>query len=111
MNKFELYCMIYYVLDAEWDESKNAELGKFLSSANPFQFRDIGSADPEIYEEFCKEIPDTITRDDSYGYARNYVESLGNRDVQAAFLTIDREEWDECLHKYLSQEHKGRQGV
>ena len=49
MNKFELYCMIYYVLDAEWDESKNAELGKFLSSANPFQFRDIGSADPVIY--------------------------------------------------------------
>lgn len=111
MNKFELYCMIYYVLDAEWDESKNAELGKFLSSANPFQFSDIGSADPVIYEEFCKKIPDTITRDDSYGYARNYVESLGNRDVQAAFLTIDREEWDECLHEYLSQEHKGRQGV
>lgn len=35
MNKFELFCMIFYVLDAEWDESKNPTLGEFLSSANP----------------------------------------------------------------------------
>ena len=90
MNKFELYCMIYYVLDAEWDENKNEELGKFLSSANPFQFKDIGSADPLIYK--C---------------AIKYVNSLESKDVKTAFLTVDREEWDECLKEYLSQEHKG----
>lgn len=108
MNKFELYCMIYYVLDAEWDENRNEQLGKFLSSANPFQFKDIGSADPVIYEEFCKKIPDTITPADSYEYARNYVDSLGNKEVQSAFLTVDEKEWGECLQEYLSQEHKGK---
>lgn len=82
MNKFELYCMIYYVLDAEWDENKDEELGKFLSSANPFQFKDIGSADPLIYEEFCGKVPDIITLDDSYECARNYVNALGNEEVQ-----------------------------
>lgn len=107
MNKFELYCMIYYVLDAEWDENKNEELGKFLSSANPFQFKDIGSADPLIYKEFCKKIPDTITPDSSYECAIKYVNSLESKDVKTAFLTVDREEWDECLKEYLSQEHKG----
>ncbi len=28
MNKFELFSMIFYVLDAEWDESKNPTLGR-----------------------------------------------------------------------------------
>lgn len=107
MNKFELYCMIYYVLDAEWDESKNVELGKYLSSANPFQFKDIGSADPVIYEEFCKKIPDIIAPDESYEYALNYVDSLRNKEIETAFLTVGKEEWDECLHEYLSHEHKG----
>lgn len=108
MNRFELYCMIYYVLDAEWDETRNDELGKFLSSANPFQFKDIGSADPTIYADFSKKIPDTITPDDSYGYAQNYVDLLGNKVVQAAFLTVEKKEWDECLREYLSREHKGK---
>ena len=49
INKFELYCMVFYVLDTEWDENKNPQLGEFLSGANPFLFDDIGSADPTIY--------------------------------------------------------------
>ena len=108
MNKFELFCMIYYVLDAEWDESGNKQLGEFLSSANPFQFEDIGSADPAIYEEFSKKVPDIITPDNSYEYAKKYVGTLENKEVQAAFLTIDRKEWSECLLEYLSHEHKGK---
>lgn len=50
MNKFELFSMIFYVLDAEWDESKNPTLGEFLSSANPFLFDSLSSAVPEIYD-------------------------------------------------------------
>ena len=41
MNQFELFCMIFYVLDAAWDETKDPELGNFLSGANPFLFSDI----------------------------------------------------------------------
>ena len=54
MSKYELFCMIFYVLDAEWDETKNKHLGTFLSAANPFLFKGTGSAVPAIYEHFVK---------------------------------------------------------
>ena len=40
VNRFELYCMIFYVLDAEWDENHNETLEVFLSEANPYTFTD-----------------------------------------------------------------------
>ena len=69
MNKFELYCMIFFVLDAAWDENHNPTLGEFLSGANPFLFTDIGSADPRVYNHFCEVIPNEITVENSYGIA------------------------------------------
>ena len=52
MNKFELFCMVFYVLDADWDETKDIIVGEYLSGANPFLFADIGSADPTIFIHF-----------------------------------------------------------
>ena len=107
MNKFELFCMIFFVLDAEWDETKDQELGSFLSSANPFLFKDIGSAVPWVYSEFCQMIPEKITVENSYGIALEYIKSLHNNVVSKAFSTIDKKEWIECVNDYLSEEHKG----
>ena len=28
MNKFELFCMVFYVLDADWDDTKDAVVGE-----------------------------------------------------------------------------------
>ena len=108
MNKFELYCMIYYVLDAEWDESKNPELGEFLSGANPFLFADIGSADPTVYTHFCDNISGEITVENSYGIASEYITGLGSEVISAAFFTIDEDDWIESVKDYLSQDYKGR---
>lgn len=58
MNTFELYCMVFYMLDATWDESHNKELANYFSSANPFLFADIGSANPAVYKHFCDIIPE-----------------------------------------------------
>ena len=66
MNQFELFTMVYYVLDAEWDETTDPKLGDFLSEMNPFLFEDIGSANPEIYQRFCQLIPSVIDQKDSY---------------------------------------------
>lgn len=107
MNQFELYCMIFYVLDAEWDETNDPQLGAFLSDANPFLFADIGSADPTVYLSFCDKIKAEITLDNSYALACEYVASLGNQAVTKAFHSIDKEEWSACLKDYLSQEQKG----
>ena len=107
MNRFELYCMVFYVLDAEWDENKNPQLGEFLSGANPFLFDDIGSADPTIYEKFCEIVDGNITVENSYGIASKYISELGNEVVSSAFSTIDENEWVECVKDFLSSEHKG----
>ncbi len=108
MNRFELFCMIFYVLDAEWDETKDEELGNFLSEMNPFAFADIGSAEPSAYERFCQAVPETIKIEESYGIARNYIDSLGRDELENAFLNVDSKEWTECAKEYLSNPHKGQ---
>ena len=107
MNKFELFCMIFYVLDAEWDETENPVLGEFLSSANPFLFNGLCSAVPEIYEDFCSVISEPITIENSYEKALNYINSLNNDIISKAFMSINKNEWNECTADYLSQSHKG----
>ena len=107
MNKFELYCMIFYVLDAEWDETNDPQLGEFLSGANPFLFEDIGSADPAIFAQFCEAVTSPITVENSHKVASEYVVSLENEAITKAFASIDEAEWIECVKDYLSEEHKG----
>ena len=99
--------MIFYVLDAEWDETKNPQLGEFLSGANPFLFDDIGSADPAVYEKFCEAVDDPIPVETSYEIASKYIAKIGNNVVSSAFSTIDEKEWIECVKDFLSSEHKG----
>lgn len=106
MNQFELFCMIYYVLDAEWDESKDEQLGDFLSRANPFLFADIGSADPSVYAQFCEKAVGSITIENSYHIAAAYIKSLENDKISSAFSSIGEEEWIECVKEYLVQDHK-----
>lgn len=107
MNRFELYCMVFYVLDAEWDDNHSEKLGEFLSAANPFLFADIGSADPAIYADFCKKVSERIPIEHSFAVASSYVATLDNADISYAFSSIDQNEWDESVREYLSSEHKG----
>lgn len=107
MNKFELFCMIFYVLDAEWDETKDMQLGEYLSAANPFLFDDIGSADPTVYADFCATVTEPIRIEDSYDIACNYVNKNDNAVVRTAFSSIEKKDWLEFVQDYLSREHKG----
>ena len=107
MNRFELFCMIYYVIEAEWDENEDPQLDAFLSDANPFLFDDIGSADPSVFADFCEKVPAEITLENSYSIASTYVCGLKNEIISEAFFTIDEQEWVECVKDYLSEDHKG----
>ena len=106
MTKFELFCMIFYVLDADWDETNDAIVGDYLSSANPFLFDDIGSADPAIFNYFCKIIDDNITIENCYLLAQKYIDALKCENLKKAFFSITEEDWQTCVSDYLSQEHK-----
>ena len=52
MTRHDLFCMIFLALDADWDETHDEELGKYLSDANPFLFAGEDSAISDIYTEF-----------------------------------------------------------
>ena len=86
MNKFELFCMIFFALDADWDETKDSTIGEYLSSANPFLFEDIGSADSSVYSDFCNCISEPILIESSYSEAVKYLKSLGNQKIVDAFM-------------------------
>ena len=106
MNRFELYSMIFYVLDAAWDSSPNEELGMFLSAANPFLFADVNSADPAVYDDFCSKIPEEISVKDSHSMASAYIASLKKDELTAAFHTVSPDEWVEGIKEYMSSPHK-----
>ena len=105
MNKFELFTMIFYALDYEWDNNHEQDLGNFLSDMNPFLFEDEGSADPAVYAEFCSVISEQVTEENSYDLARKYIDSVGLAAVTEAFSKISRSVWNECLRDYLSSSH------
>ena len=106
--KFELYCMIFLALDADWDDTQDEELGKFLSDANPFLFAGNVSAIRNIYENFCVFVGDReITVENSYKIAKEYVAFLANDAVTDSFGLLGQEQWMEGLREYLKSEHKG----
>lgn len=109
MTQFELFCMIFYVLDADWDDTCDHIVSEYLSGANPFLFSDIGSADPSVYKHFCEVINDEITIANSYSLACKYIGDLNTDNLTKAFYSISKKDWDESVSDYLSQEHKGSQ--
>ena len=108
MNKFELFTMIFYALDLYYDENPSEELGQFLSEMSPFTFKQIGSADPAVFIEFCQFIgDDKITIDNSYEKAKEYVASITEIDIATPFQATDEEKWKRGCEQYLKTDHKG----
>ena len=106
MTRFELFCMIFYVIDFSWSSSHDEALLNFLSDANPFLFADTGSAVPEVFTKFCESVPEKISVKQSLKIAEQYITSLNSKAVSNAFRTIDKNKWFTGLKKYLSQPHK-----
>ena len=111
MTQFELFCSIFYSVDAVWDNGEqNEDLRIFLSDCNPFIWAGEHSADPAMYVDFCKIInKENISVEESYDLASQYIEALPYyyaKGVREAFRAITKSEWLEGVNKYLSQPHK-----
>ena len=53
---------------------------------NPFLFEDIGSAVPDIYNDFCKMLGNrSITIENSFAIAKEYISSFGADYISEAF--------------------------
>lgn len=113
MNKYELFCMIYHVIDAKWEETKNDGLREWLSDMNPYIWKERTSADPTIYVEYDKWIgKKEITLKNSYDIAREYVCSLNGEyynfeEIKKAFDSVNRGKWIKECEIFLSISHKG----
>ena len=107
MSQFELFCAIFYMLDSEWEETHDVELGQYLSSANPKLFKDIGSASPDIYLDFCEKTPDNIMIKESYNIAENYLSTLGISCMIDAIHKFSYDSWKKCVTEYLQFHRAG----
>ena len=103
MTQFDLFRLIYGVIDSEWKKTRSEDLVEFLSDANPFVWSDIGSADPYIFLEFCKYVKqEEIPLNESYKIACNYVKFLSKhyelyKAVPGAFFKTSEEKWLEYV--------------
>lgn len=109
MNEFELFTMIFFVLDAYYDKDiDDICINTVLSDMNPFIWADIGSADPAMYDEYKKFLKErTITLENSFDIAKDYVKTIEYADVTPAFDEMDQKRWIAYCKEYLSEPHKG----
>ena len=108
MSKYELFCLIFMALDADWDESHNEELGRYLSDANPFLFAENVSAVQDVFIKFSSFIGDReITKVNSFSIAKEYIDYLNIPAVSESFSTLEPEQWSDALEEYLGTAHKG----
>ncbi len=106
MTRYDLFCMIFLALDADWDETHNEELGKYLSDANPFLFSGEDSAIRDVYTEFCNIIKDeVIAKEKSFDLAKKYVTHLDNRAVTESFDLLEEAQWQDAINTYLHEKY------
>ena len=114
MNKFELFTLIYFVLDAYYeDEVKtNDNLSIILGDMNPFVWADCGSADPAMYNAYCRFLGDReITLENSLELAKEYIKTIDFVDVTEAFKDMTDGEWIPACKEYLESDHKGANSI
>ena len=113
MNKYELYCAIFHVIDAKWEETKNDGLREWLSDMNPYIWKECTSADPATYAMYEKWIgKKNITLENSYDIAKEYIYSINDdyydlEEIRKVINSVNRDKWIEMCKDFLSKPHKG----
>ena len=104
MNRYEIFIMMFFCLDAYWDDNKTDSLGDLCSDLNPFLFKGIGSADPAYWAEFCKLYPEKqYSISEGYTTAKEYVKRLDNAEATKAMNFYSLEKWEKAYNKYKEQ--------
>ena len=109
MNNFEFFSLIFFMLNACWEEDKDSELGQFLSGMNPYFWEPEMSADPAWYEEFKDFMKDkTLGEDNGFQLAKEYLKSIELYPGLEKYLDeYDQEGWDDAMQQLMTQPHKG----
>ena len=110
MNTFEFFSLIFLVLNNEWQDCKDEDLGQFLSEMNPYFWQTEDSADPAVYSEFKEFMKDkSIGEDYGYSLVNDYLDTIYYfKNLRKFFSVIDKEYWIESARCLLNQPHKGQ---
>lgn len=114
---YAAFMMMYYILDAASDEMDSEVVQRWAMEANPFLFRDIGSADPAIYIEFKREWDGRYGKDASVGEAecktflREYLVRLAPDCLDAFATVVDDASWERDLRDVQKQAEGRRADV
>lgn len=87
-DAYSTFVNMFMALDAYWDESGDETLGGYLSEANPYLFKDRGSADPAVWTEFeaafLKRFPTGYASvEDAHRFVRDYLAGIGDEYSRA----------------------------
>lgn len=97
VDAYKAYVTMFYALDAAYDENNSNELGQFLSAANPFLFKDEGSADIAVYEGFRADYPNDAEEAEALDFVRGYLAKQGEFLLSAFDSIASADAWDEAL--------------
>ena len=102
MTKYELFAMIFYALDAYYEEDVPEDINNFLGDMCPFTFADENSADPVVYEDYCEFIGNKeISLENSFLLAKEYISQIKDLDLKEAFDDLTEEFWIQGCKEFL----------
>lgn len=110
MNKFELFSLIYYVLEAYYGlDIEDTFINSVVSDMNPFIFDDIGLEDPAVYDEY-KDFNEGkgITVERSFDIAKEYLKTTDYADVTPALVGTTEEWWIDGARSIFHSHIKGK---
>lgn len=108
---YQAFVSMFYALDVAFKKNGTERLRSFLSEANPFLWKDKGSADPAVYEEFSKSFGERFgiqgaTPEEARLFVRDYLGIQDNEycwaegDFVAAFDSIVTPQlWERSLEE------------
>lgn len=112
MTNFELFTLMYFVLDAEYEKDGKTDerLMHYVSELNPFLWDAEDSADPAYFYDFNKFMQNKTIGDDC-GYSL-IVEFIKTNDeyyfgMEKYFLKTSVEAFKEAAKRYRAAPHKG----
>lgn len=96
VGAYKAFVAMFYALDAALD-GDSARLREYLCDANPFLFKDEGSADPSVFEAFKGGYSDVADEVGSFNYVRDYLSRL-DKVLLASFDSVaDIDSWKKAL--------------
>lgn len=109
MNNFEFFSLIFFMLNACWEDNKDENLAHFLSEMNPYLWNDETSADPAWYEEFKEFMKGkSLGKDNGFQLAKEYLKTIDFYPGLEKYLEeYDQDGWNDAVQQLMSQPHKG----